>query len=87
MHTDEYAISLSRELNSCRKIVQKIRKTLRKFEEKHGMTTEEFIQKQSSGNLTTSERDASAWLKEYNALKRWEERAREIERLYHEMRF
>ena len=43
MHTDEYEISLSREIDVCRGRVRAIKKTLYKMEQKYGITTEQFL--------------------------------------------
>lgn len=86
MHTDEYEISLSRELEVCRKYILKIKKALRGFEEKYKIPTEEFLKRYNGGELPGSERDYTAWFETCEALKKWEERLREFERIYRQMK-
>ncbi len=86
MHTDEYEISLSRELEVCRRYILKIKKALRGFEGKYKIPTEEFLKRYNGGELPGSEGDFIVWVEKHEALKRWEERLREFERIYRQMK-
>ena len=72
MHTDEYEISLSRELNVCEKKIKKIRQVLIGLEMKYKMKTEVFVTELSSGNIAGQKEDFDVWIREYEALKKWE---------------
>ena len=49
MHTDEYELSLSRELSVCRNTIKRIHKTLELLEQKHKRTTEAFMEEVTHG--------------------------------------
>ena len=51
VYTDEFEISLSRELNVCRNSIQRIQKSLGLLEQKHNKTTAVFIKELQSGRL------------------------------------
>jgi len=72
MHTDEYEISLARELQSCEKMIEKIRKTLVRLERKYKITTEDFVRRVEGGETTGYGSDLISWMEEYEALKKWE---------------
>lgn len=72
MHTDEYEISLSRELNICEKKIEKLRKVLAGMEAKYKMKTEVLAAEVAGGNISGQKDDFAAWMTEYEALKRWE---------------
>jgi hypothetical protein len=76
VQTDEYEISLYRELNVCKNTIQRIKKSLGILERKHNKTTEAFIADSKSGKLTQYPEfkdDYEAWESSYDSLKRWEE--------------
>jgi hypothetical protein len=76
VHTDEYEISLNRELTVCKNTIQRIKKSLGILERKHNKTTEAFIAELKSGKLTQHPEfkdDYEAWQSSYDSLKRWEE--------------
>ncbi len=57
MHTDEYEISLSRELGVCKSSIKKIKKFFAIMERKHGKTTAQFVEEYDSGKLTGNRED------------------------------
>ena len=71
MNTDEYEISLAREITVCKNIIAKITKELSRLEAKHGMTA----LARSSPDIP----DRTRWLQEYEALRTWQQRLREYE--------
>ena len=76
MHTDEYEISLYRELAVCKNTIQRIKKSLDILQRKHNKTTEAFVQEFKSGKLTQHPEfkdDYEAWQSSFDSLKRWEE--------------
>lgn len=72
MHTDEYEISLSRELHVCEKKIKKIREVLSGMETKYRMKTEAFAVELGGGNIAGQREDFAVWIREYEALKKWE---------------
>lgn len=83
MHTDEFEISLSRELSVCKNTIQRIKHTLSILERKHSKTTEMFIDDLRSDRMPDNpdyKDDYEAWRCSYESLKQWEE----LERQYQE---
>ena len=72
MHTDEYEISLSRELNVCEKKVAKIKKTLLSLESKYNIKPESLADEIPGDNLSAQDAGLIAWMKESEALRKWE---------------
>jgi hypothetical protein len=52
MHTDEYEISLGREITLCRKRVRQLQDSLARREKQCGMTKAAFLQALEEGGLT-----------------------------------
>ena len=86
MHTDEYEISLAREINVCGKAICNIEKSLKKMEQKHSMTSAEFSKKYRNGKLPNDNKDFAKWFDTYEALERWKVRKREFEELFHRLK-
>jgi hypothetical protein len=83
MHTDEYQISLNREIGVCRANMSRARRLLDAFERRHGFDTAEFL---SSGDRRAqlSCKEAMDWEEQTEALRRWEDRLSEYQKLYDE---
>lgn len=89
MHTDEYEISLYRELAVCKNTIQRIKKSLGILERKHNKTTETFIAEYRSGELTQHPEfkdDYEAWQSSYDSLRRWEELEKQYQDAYRIMK-
>ena len=89
MHTDEFEISLSRELNVCKNTIQRIQKSLGIMERKHNKTTEVFIQELLNNTLTghpENKEDYDAWQSSYESLKKWEELERQYQEAFRKMK-
>ena len=83
MHTDEFEISLLRELKVCGNTIQRIKKTLALMEQKHHKTTDAFIREFRAGSLNDdlkNKDDYSAWESSYESLVKW----LDLERQYQE---
>ena len=80
MHTDEFEIALSRELDVCIGYIRKHRRFLKSMETRHGMTTAVFMDLSSIGRLPPS-LDFSDWRKSVEALQHWSATRDEYERL------
>ena len=76
MHTDEFEISLHRELKVCENTIQRINKTLGLMERKYHKTTEAFIEEYRSAKLATdleNKDDYVAWESSYASLRQWQD--------------
>jgi hypothetical protein len=85
MHTDEYAITSSREVNICNKKLKAIEKFLSKMESKYKMKTEVFIEEYKKGEGRNN-KDFDEWKENYEALKLWKERKKQYDEIYRRMR-
>jgi hypothetical protein len=79
MHTDEYEISLGREIAFCRKMVKKLKDSLARREKQGGMTTEAFLQALEEGRLS-EQHPKESWTKEYRELQFWQKTLTEYEK-------
>ncbi len=89
MHTDEYEISLERELTVCKKMIQRINKTLELLEKKHNKQTAAFIAERKNGTLQANavfEDDFQAWESSYDSLQRWQELEKQYQEIYRTMK-
>ncbi len=89
MHTDEFEISLSRELKVCGNTILRIKKTLGLMERKHRKTTETFIEEYKSGKPPADPgfRDEyRAWAASYESLKEWQRLERQYQEQYRIMK-
>jgi hypothetical protein len=89
LHTDDFEISLSRELNVCKNTIQRIKKSLGILERKHNKTTEVFIQELLNKTLTGQveyKEDYEAWQSSYESLKKWEELERQYQEAFRMMK-
>lgn len=85
MHTDEFEISLSRELAVCRHVVKKLERFLAGMKRKYDIDTELFVEKFKNGEMTNS-RDFNAWVENNEALKKWKNREKQYEELLQMMK-
>lgn len=69
MHTDEYEISLSRELAVCEHYVTKYRRITAALEARHRMSAAEFLG--GGTHAAPPEGDRTEWLQAHESLLRW----------------
>jgi len=86
MHTDEYEISLSRELEVCIKKVNALKKNLSRMEIKFNMTTEEFIVRFHHGEIPEDNKDFTTWMNDLHALRKWQSSMQQYEELFYFMK-
>ena len=86
METDEYSITLGRELNLCRKLAARIGREIEALETRHGRSTESVIAASIRGELPADNAEYAEWVERHKELVLWRERAQEYERLYRGMR-
>ncbi len=77
MHTDEYEISIGRELNHCQQVVKKTRSKLEERRQKFGMEYPEAALAAVDGRLSLQEKELAAWQDDFEALPQWEQRLEE----------
>jgi hypothetical protein len=83
VHTDEYEISLGREVSLCRRVCRKLEKAIRWKEEKYGMTTEALVQRLKENPSAEANNDFTKWRKEVRELSSWQKKLREYEMVFH----
>jgi hypothetical protein len=83
VHTDEYEISLGREVSLCRRVCRKLEKAIRRKEEKYGMTTEALVQHLKENPSAEANKDFQKWQKEIRELSSWQQKLREYEKVFH----
>ena len=81
MHTDEYQISLNREIGVCRSMISSAKKELQRFETAYGLQTEQFVDGKT-GVTTIPKKESARWLEAAATLSVWSQRLREYEELY-----
>ncbi len=86
MHTDEYEISLSRELAVCKSAIKKIKEFFAIMERKHNKTTAQFVEEYDSKKFTDNLDDFVPWRNNYESLKRWEELESQYEEAFQMMK-
>lgn len=86
MHTDEYGITLSREIHISREKVEEHLRAVQALEAQFGMSSNEFLGKLTSGELSADTPDFAAWRNQCAALARWQQQLKEYEDLYKAMR-
>ena len=89
MQSNDFEISLSRELNVCKNTIQRIKKSLGILERKHNKTTEVFIRELLNNALTGHAEykdDYEAWQSSYESLKKWEELERQYQEAFRMMK-
>jgi hypothetical protein len=77
MHTDEYEISLAREVNHCQQVVKKTRAKLEERLRKFGMEYPEAIRAAGEGRLAITAKELAKWQDDIEALPVWEQRLEE----------
>ena len=85
MHTDEYGISLLREVNICNKKLKEIRLFLSMMEEKYKINSDVFIEEYES-TARKDNKDFAAWKENYEALKTWTHLKEQYDEIYRRMR-
>jgi hypothetical protein len=78
MHTDEYEISLGREITLCRKMVRQLKDALERREKQCCLTTEAFLQTIEAG-CPSEQHPIQNWKQEYQELRYWQKRLTEYE--------
>lgn len=86
MHTDEYEISINREVNHHQHVVKKIKLDLEKRQQKYGMDYAEAVKSATEGILDISKKELAKWQEDVEALPIWEQRLEEYRKALAMMR-
>jgi hypothetical protein len=78
MHTDEYEISIGREIALCRRMVRQLKDSLARREKQSGMTTAVFLQAMEEG-CPSEHHPLQSWNQEYQKLQYWQKMLAEYE--------
>ena len=80
MHTDEYEISIGREIRLCRKLIGRLKRSIEKKEKRHGISTEDFIEGLNQGRLMESSPDFANWQRDCRELQDLEQMLSEYQK-------
>jgi len=85
LQTDEYGISISREMTVCRNMISRQQKELCRWEKSHGITTEQIVAGEApQGGIAVQ--DLTAWRDDYAGLCAWKQRLQEYEEAYRSLK-
>jgi len=85
LQTDEYGISISREITVCKNMISIQLEELTEFEQQYGISTHQLI----TGEMPKIEgkaRDIKEWRDGYEGLLAWQKRLREYEEAYNSLK-
>jgi hypothetical protein len=85
VQTDEYRISISREIQVCKNMIALQTKDLARLEARHGLTTERLLAGEKPCGCA-NEAPLEAWRAEHQGLLAWRQRLREYEEASAELR-
>ncbi len=74
MHTDEYEISLTREINVCERVVDETRRNLGRRRQRFGFDYPGAVQAEAEGSLAIDSLELAAWREDFEALPQWQQR-------------
>jgi len=86
MHTDEYGITLSREVHIARKKVTEHYRSMQAYEAHFGMSSDLFLRKLETAELSADTKEFIAWRDQCAAWQRWKQKLQELEELYQSWR-
>jgi hypothetical protein len=77
MHTDEYEISIAREVNHCERVVKKTREKLAERQQRFGLDYPEAASAAAEGRLSIKQKELADWQEDFAALPVWAQRLEE----------
>ncbi|MCL2790857.1 MAG: hypothetical protein FWD79_09470 [Desulfobulbus sp.] len=86
MHTDEYEISIGRELNHHQQVVRKIQASLAERQLRYKMDYAEAAKAVAEGRLAIAAKELATWHEDVEALPQWEQRLEEYRKALAMMR-
>jgi len=79
VNTDEYEISIGREVRICRRLIKSLGKEIHGFESRYGMDTRSFLQGAGAGKFSADDDQLSNWRKAWLELEFWKNTLDEYE--------
>lgn len=79
MNTDEYEISIGREVDLCRRLIKILYREIHIFENRYGMDTETFLRNLEVEIQSGNEEDLLNWKKARQELQFWKKMLHEYE--------
>lgn len=86
MHTDEYEISIAREIHHCQRVVKKTQENLAQLERLYGLAYPEASAAAADGLLAINAEELAKWQEDFEALPVWEQRLDEYRQALSVMR-
>jgi hypothetical protein len=77
MHTDEYEISIAREINHCERVVKQLKAALAARQGRFGFGYPEIVEAEAAGRVVIGGGELAAWREDFEALPDWEQRLAE----------
>jgi hypothetical protein len=74
VHTDEYEISLAREINICLRIIKQTQAKLEKRRQRFGVNSPQAVISEAEGGTSICPKELAAWRDDFAALPQWEQR-------------
>jgi hypothetical protein len=74
MHTDEYEISLTREINVCKSVIKQTQGKLEQRQQQFDMDLQQVIQAAAEGTQVIDKQELADWRDDFEALSQWEQR-------------
>jgi hypothetical protein len=74
MHTDEYEISLAREISVCKNVIKQTQSKLIQRRQQFGMDLPQASKAVGEGRLTIDSQELAEWSDDFEALPQWEQR-------------
>lgn len=74
MHTDEYEISLAREINVCKSVIKQTQTQLTLRKQRFGMDLPQVIEAAAEGSPVIDGKELIDWQEDVAALSQWEQR-------------
>ncbi len=68
MHTDEYEISIGREISLCGRLIRRLKRSIQKKENQYGISTEDFLKALHQGRLAETNTDFANWRRDHREL-------------------
>ena len=77
VHTDEYEISLAREINVCLRIIKQTQAKLEERRQRFGVDLPQALITEAEGGLSICQQELAAWRDDLEALPQWEQRLKQ----------
>lgn len=74
MHTDEYEISLAREINVCKGVIKQTEKQLTRRQQRFGMDLPQAQKAAAAGLQAIDGKELVDWQEDVEALRQWQQR-------------